>query len=225
VCSATKIDVDGINVITFPLPKNRWQRMTLTAYKFVKYALNKNADIYHFHDPELAPWMTALRISGKQVIFDVHENIIGSISDRNWIPNIFKPIISTFAKYFLPMIMMPFRIIFAERSYPDTYTWVKNYKIVCNFPKLDSFPQKQETKKFNTFSLIYVGAITRERGVIDILDSLKILSERGISVDFYLAGKSHLTGSENIHKLIEERSLNNVRVLGYIPQPQALKLI
>ena len=225
VCSDTCISVDGINVITFPLPKNRWERMTFTAYKLIMHAIRQKADIYHFHDPELAPWMLILRILGKQVIFDVHENIISSISDRNWIPVLLKPIISKAARYSFPLITRPFRIIFAERSYPNAYPWIKNYEVVCNFPKLDNFPKMKELKKYDTFSIIYVGSITKERGVIDILDSLKILSERGVVVDFYLVGKSHLSESNNIKKLIEERSLNNVQVLGYVPQPEALRLI
>jgi glycosyltransferase involved in cell wall biosynthesis len=44
-----------------------------------------DADIYHFHDPELLPWMTLFRrLSGKRVIYDVHEYYPESVVDSNY---------------------------------------------------------------------------------------------------------------------------------------------
>jgi glycosyltransferase involved in cell wall biosynthesis len=44
-----------------------------------------DADIYHFHDPELLPWMALFRrLSGKRVIYDVHEYYPESVVDSNY---------------------------------------------------------------------------------------------------------------------------------------------
>ncbi len=225
VCYDQKVDVDGVNVINFPLPNNRRERMTTAACKFIRMAIELDADLYHFHDPELAPWMLILRLRGKKVIFDVHENILGSLSDRSWIPSRFRPAVFNAAKFFLPMIMKPFQIIFAERSYPEAYPWVKEYTTVCNFPKIEHFPVNAQADKFNTFSIVYLGSITEPRGIIDILDALSILQRRDLIIDLYLIGKVHLPKQKDLIKLIDERHLIRVKVLGYTPQPEALKIV
>ena len=44
-----------------------------------------DADVYHFHDPELLPWMALFRrTSGKRVIYDVHEYYPESVVDSNY---------------------------------------------------------------------------------------------------------------------------------------------
>jgi len=224
-CSEKPVEAPGVQIITFPLPKSRMSRMTGTAFNFIRQAYKCHADIYHFHDPELAPWMLLLRLVGKKVVFDVHENILGSISDRSWIPKPLQPLIFNVAKILLPLIMKPFSVVFAERSYPKAYTWVKNYEVVCNFPNIDFFPAEIENTKFEKFSIVYVGSITEPRGIIDTLDALSILQERGLHIDFYLIGKSHLSGDKDLNKLISERNLKHVKVLGYTPQPEALKIV
>jgi len=225
VCSDESVDIGGINVIRFPMPKSRRERMTSTAYKFIQKAIQLDADIYHFHDPELAPWMLLLRLRGKKVIFDVHENIMGSISDRSWIPKPLRPIVLTAMKICLPIIMNQFEVVFAERSYPSAYPWVKNYTIICNFPNIEFFPKKTIENNFQKFSIVYVGSITESRGIVDILDALLILKNRRIEVDFYLIGKANLAKDQDIKGLIDERNLSNVHVLGYIPQPEALEIV
>jgi len=224
-CSNSPPEVENIHVINFPVPQSRLKRMTLTAFQFINVARKLDAQIYHFHDPELAPWMMLLKlITGKPVIFDVHENIIGSLSDRKWIPDLFKPFIFAATKTALPLLMRSFKIIFAEKSYPNVYPWIKDYKIIYNFPSLAHFP-KETSEKFDVFSLVYVGSITKERGLLDMLDALKLLQQQGRKVDLYLAGKPHLKNQQTLKNLIAERNLDNVHFLGYVPQPEALKLI
>ena len=44
-----------------------------------------DADIYHFHDPELLPWMALFRRrTGKRVVYDVHEYYPESVVDSNY---------------------------------------------------------------------------------------------------------------------------------------------
>lgn len=225
VCSDKPINVDGVNIVTFPPPKNRSMRMSLTAYQFLKKAIELDADIYHFHDPELIPWMLLLKIfKQKKIIFDVHENIIGSLTDRDWIPKPLLHVILNSAKIFLPIIMRPFNIIFAERSYSNIYPWVKDYEVICNFPKTKNFP-KRNLEKYPVFSVVYIGGITIPRGVIEMLDALQILQNRNINVDFYLIGKVSLPKNVTLEKLIEERSLKNVKFYSYTPQPEAMEII
>lgn len=64
---------EGIQIIAVKKPSTRLGRFTQTAARIFKTAMSQRADIYHFHDPDLLPWMMLFSAMGKRVIYDVHE--------------------------------------------------------------------------------------------------------------------------------------------------------
>lgn len=91
--------VSGVQI----LPVFRWKSFKeriLTAPKAaVKLAKKVDADLYHFHDPELFPAMVYFaKESGKKVIWDAHENYRDTIWRLNSLK--FKPISWLAARWF-----------------------------------------------------------------------------------------------------------------------------
>jgi glycosyltransferase involved in cell wall biosynthesis len=82
--------VDGVHMVTIKKPQNKVERLFLTGYRAVRKAVEIHADIYHFHDPELIPWCLILKIFGKKVVMDVHEDYPAVIQDTPWIPQVLK---------------------------------------------------------------------------------------------------------------------------------------
>jgi glycosyltransferase involved in cell wall biosynthesis len=76
---------DGIEIVALPhLPRLQRPRLWLT---LLRRAREAQADIYHFHDPELllvTPWLR--RLTGKPTLYDVHEAYEDFIEVKEYIP-------------------------------------------------------------------------------------------------------------------------------------------
>lgn len=57
--------VDGIRIVPLPKAKDRIVRMTKTVWQTYRKAFKIDADIYHFHDPELIPIGLMLKLLKK----------------------------------------------------------------------------------------------------------------------------------------------------------------
>src|SRR4051812_34034533 len=53
---------------------SRLGRLTISPLSVLAAGLWQNGEVYHFHDPELLPAGFLLRLLGKRVIYDVHED-------------------------------------------------------------------------------------------------------------------------------------------------------
>lgn len=78
-------------------PAGRISRIILA----LRAALAENADIYHFHDPELISLGLALKLlrPSKIVVYDVHEDYPSMMLEKYWIPQPIRPLISTSRSY------------------------------------------------------------------------------------------------------------------------------
>lgn len=65
---------------------SRLNRMMIGAWKVFQAARKTNSEVYHFHDPELIPMGILLKILGKKVIYDVHEDLPRQIMSKEWVP-------------------------------------------------------------------------------------------------------------------------------------------
>ncbi len=77
--------IDGVRIIGLPkIP--RWQRPRLWNL-ILQLARRMDADIYHFHDPELlfvTPWLRLF--TGKPTIYDIHENYPDFFKVKDYLP-------------------------------------------------------------------------------------------------------------------------------------------
>ena len=155
----------GVHIIAVKAPRNRLERVTVTAFQVFLRALRTKADIYHLHDPELIPWGLVLRLLGKTVVFDVHEDFAQAAGVRSWIP---KPLRGLVARAWQGMAWLSsklFHIVIAERYYARSFP--KSVKVL-NYPHLERSEALRSVDRcsqaLDRVRLIYAGSTTLSRG-------------------------------------------------------------
>lgn len=116
---------------------NRFKRILKTTSLIKKKALELDFDIYHFHDPELIFTGLALKKNGKKVIFDLHENVPGTIEEKSYLHPLFRTLISFLYKKIEIYSVKRFDGIVSTREsinerlslYNDNIVLITNYPI------------------------------------------------------------------------------------------------
>jgi glycosyltransferase involved in cell wall biosynthesis len=78
--------VNGVHIIPIQKVRNRWFRCLFSTREAFRKACTVDADIYHFHDPELLPTIVrCARKMHKIVVWDAHENYASTIAYYNYL--------------------------------------------------------------------------------------------------------------------------------------------
>jgi len=127
--------------------------------------LGHKADILHFHDPELLPIAFLLRILGRKVVFDMHENLPLEILTKAYIPKFIRVFISRSVKLYQSLVFYLIPVIYAEKSYGKHFPSSKKNEIILNFPLISAIENLKVQKK-PSFTMGYMGGVTAERGAL-----------------------------------------------------------
>lgn len=154
-------------------PSNRLKRILIFTYKAYKKAIEIDADLYHFHDPELLPYALKMAKRGKKVIFDSHEftavQIAGGV--REYIPKPIQSFVSRVYQKYERMVTNRIDgvVIPCLRRGRDYFEG--NYKRIAyvnNVPRISEYMYSPDLQK-DERTTCYVGSITKERGIINTI--------------------------------------------------------
>ena len=171
-------EVQGVQIRTLPKAKSRLERMTKIQWKLYKETLKQDANIIHFHDLELLPLGLLLKLRGKKVIYDVHEDYSQALLSREWIPSCLRRILAQIvrwgervgARFFDGVVAATPHI---ARSFPTIKTIT-----VQNFPFLNQsmsnriIPYQQREK-----IVAYVGVVSVLRGAKEMVEAMALLPQ------------------------------------------------
>ena len=188
------LDIGGSGVIFHSLPlaarSGRLKRMLFRGMQAYRQALAVDADIYHFHDPELLPWGWLLKLRGRIVIYDAHEDVPRDILTKAWIPNLLRKQVANFTERVENFIARRLDVVITATPFiRDRFAAVGATAVVVNnFPKLGEldFSRCIQAPMSDAagVSVCYTGAITEERGALQMLSALS-----RVKVNLLLAGK------------------------------------
>lgn len=197
----------------------RWKNLPTIA----KYAKQEQADVYHFHDPELLPIGLYLSKSTKaKIIYDVHEDYSDAIRVREWIPKGVKSLLT----WLFPQIESKIAnsldyIITADNSTQEKIADRVNTPVTSlrNFPRTESITIRDaRINRHHEIILAYVGGLDRERGLMNMLKLIAELRRRGIDVGLWLIGDFQSKEIENkARRYMGSTGItDNVRLFGYV---------
>lgn len=155
-------------------PGNRFSRMTLTAWRVFRMALDERADVYHFHDPELIPLGIALKLRGKRVIYDAHENAAKHIRSKPWVPaSIQSPISHAVRTLERLAASMLDGVVTATPGIASVFPQEKTV-IVQNFVLVNEFASiSTEDYRERAATAVYLGGISRARGAEEMVRAIE----------------------------------------------------
>ena len=218
--------VDGVRLVPLPEPKNRFQRMTSLSWQLLRKAVKEDADVYHFHDPELIVVGLLLKLRGKHVIWDVHEHYPNSILDKFWI----SPGLRRFASRSFDLFERAVVRFFDYVIYTTPLVGARYAKLKVRSGRIENYPpvELSETSE-NTprKRILYLGAMSRIRGLVEAIEAFALVAGRHPDWELYLVGLCRPPGFEDeLRMLAAERHIETqVRFVPWVPYEQKDRLL
>ncbi|WP_434133613.1 glycosyltransferase [Sporomusa sphaeroides] len=171
-----KVRHDKVNLISAGKSQNsRLKRFSKGIVDIYSAAIKINADIYHLHDPELLLVGLLLKLHGKKVLYDAHEDLPRQILTKPWIKKPIRKCIATLTELFEDTAVKFFDGIIAATSHIAKRFAKNNAKVVTinNYPLLHelrtdvSIPWQEKEPQ-----VCYVGGITYIRGICECVAAI-----------------------------------------------------
>jgi len=191
-------------------------------------ALQEKADIYHFHDPDLVPVGLLLsRRHRKPVIYDVHEYYGDSLLTRYWIPKPMRKFVARTVDHLEKWSARSFAGIITVNSHMAELFRRKNPEgeILHNYPlkRQFEFPRPETIKPP---AILYLGGITRERGLEVILRAMPLVREKHPEAVCELVGPVDTADlGPEFSDLTPWLKRGNVRLRGKVPYEQVPEIL
>lgn len=187
--------IDGVYIKNFIVNQSRIKRILISPLFLYRKVLSEQADLYHFHDPELLLIGILLKINGKKVIYDVHEDYPKNIRYKSYLPNWLKPLmvyIMTFLEKLAGGIfdgIISTTPTIAKRFPMNKTSIVRNY---CDLKE----PHWQNITEYDArpHACLYLGSLSQQRQLHKIINALN-------KVDPTLQIKLNLVGTFHCQKL------------------------
>ncbi len=219
---------NGVHIKGINLPNHRFKRLQSLRRVFNKM-LEIDAELYHFHDPELLPIAKKIKKRGKKVIYDSHEDIPSDILEKTYLPKWSRRIVSLLyefyekrtLKYFDAIVTVTPKIVERlSKINPNTY-------LITNYPIYKEIPTNGKRNR----QVCFTGLISHIWNHEPIIKALKNSDIKyvlaGPMTEHYRSELSLLDGWKNVEYMgvvtpkevetIQTQSIAGMAVLGYSP--------
>lgn len=212
---------ERVRILSVKKYRSRIARMTRTVWHVFQAAKSLDADVYHFHDPELIPVALLLRSSGKNVVYDIHEDFPKDILFKPYLPRWSRRLVSQLAENLEKAACRRFSALVSVTPSIAARLQTVNRRtvIVCNYPFPEELigvdpPQWQSRKLAAT----YIGTINPQRGIAEMVRAMARLPDS-------LAATLEIAGDHISEELTKVDGWSRVRFHGPLDQPSTYRLL
>ncbi len=170
------LGIEGIRLTLIPQEVGRFRRAVVGGVRLLRMLLSRRPDVVHLHDPELLWLGLVLRITGRRVVFDLHEDLPLQILSKGWIPRPLRRIASWASAVSLRLVAGRFAgLVAATDVVAERLPARKRPVVVRNVPVMELMPGPT-TRQDATTRFIYLGRISQDRGAMEMLRAAESLA-------------------------------------------------
>lgn len=198
-------------------PSGRRERM-FSSMKYILAEIEKiDADIYHFHDPELLQLVGKLSDDKRKIVFDAHEDTEVQIMDKQWIPYCFRRLISkAYAGYTKKIFKKCSGIITVTPAIVKKMSkYNKNVEMVTNYPII--YEEGNISKGRQEQYVFFAGGVSRQWCHERIIQAVAQLE----GIQYKIAGP---IDSEYLEELKKIHGWEKTDYIGKIPHNEVKRL-
>lgn len=202
-----KTEVNNINHIRLKTYNSRWKRMLFGVWDAYKKAKAAKGDIYVFHDPELIVVASWLKRKNNIVIYDIHEDYVTSILQKNYLSSTLRTFAARGYKLIEKFFTRNMEKSLAEKYYKDMYP---NGTCILNYPLMNKeFLEYDRATKPLSNKVLYTGNVNGDRGAFIHANIPNI--NRNIQVQY--VGKCVKPVAHQIMDVAKENK-DNIQIMG-----------
>jgi glycosyltransferase involved in cell wall biosynthesis len=172
-------EIDGVHIIPLPQKSGRLYRFIFKRGIALKKAKEVNAQIYHFHDPEMIFLGLKLKLLGKKVIYDVHEDVPAQILNKDWLGSLFmRKVISKLFNFLEKFACRHFDgVVTVTKDIVDKFYMNKRTTLLRNLPSIVIIDESKRLEvKREKFTMLYAGGLTEIRGIRELIEATNYLN-------------------------------------------------
>ena len=164
--SASGEPAPGVTVRHVSWPAGRLWRMSLGVLRVLAAAWREKPAVFHFHDPELIPAGLLLRLLGRRVVYDIHEDYATALLEREYLPPAWRPRLSRTLACVEGWCSRRFALVAAERYYLERFPTATT---VLNYVRLPAVSDAElaARPRLPGIRLLYTGNVKDYRGAFE----------------------------------------------------------
>jgi glycosyltransferase involved in cell wall biosynthesis len=176
---------DEVRIHPVRVPSSRWLRPIIGAWRAFGIARRLKARTYQVHDPELLWIAILLKWSGARVVYDMHEAMRAHILTKSWLGPVrlrkmlawTYGIFEDFAIYVLDHVLvvvesMKEDLVARHPARADKVTVIRNLPVLALIDRSIQYIARDDR-----FTLIYIGGLSRIRGIREMVQALEALPD------------------------------------------------
>lgn len=162
---------DGLRTIDLPRASGRRRLAAWRAARSLLRRFGPEHDLVLLHDPELLTAVAGTGLDPARVVWDVHEDPAAALRTRDWIPAPLRGPVSSGVRAVERRAEARHPLLLAEQGYRARFR--RDHPVIPNsapVPAVAALPEAATRGPDGLHRVVYVGSITRERGVQDLAE-------------------------------------------------------